>query len=370
MEKNKDPKDRPSALSAESLMPDSGISVGCILFTGSEELASVPGSFFEALRDELAQVENVTELSLEGIDRDYFRIENVRDPFDREYRSYPHITDSVIYYKIFIPYKVQDDLGFRCNTETFEVFNVFHYNHMVTYIPYVDGGGGSWGDGTSLALVREYLKAKLQNGDIRIAIVAPSPFHADFKAVPLGQVSQISDVTSVVGYRQYEFGYDQRTGNSLRPFMEMYGEALGLYYKLQKIDAQAHLHMTQIASCVENLLSDGISFWERFHSSKGVRANIDEIHRNVLLGKSRKKSVMDILEREEASVDARYIKDLNQHFRNLKISASDRDYSDALSIASVYEARNHSFVQNSAVLIAGLFGGLLGALLTTLLASS
>lgn len=345
-----------------------GVAVGCILFAADADIAKKPDEFFEELKAELSSVENITELRFSGIDAAYLRHEYVRDPFDKEVVFYPHVIDSSIYFKLFIPFKVQDDLGFRCEVETFEIYTIFHFRHAVTYVPYSGDGGGAWGPSTALALIREYLKAKLWEGIFKVSVVAPSPFHADFRAVPRQTNSQVEDVTTTDGYRIYEYGFDEKGGDYLHPFVQMYGESLGLYYHLEKMDNNAYNFQLEIAKCVDKLLTNQISILARFHTSKGIRAQIDEINRNVLAAKNEKKTILNTLEREEGGVDPRYLNDLEYHFRRIRRQAAESDYSDALSIAALYEARNHSFIQNTAVIIAGLFGGLLGALITSFLA--
>lgn len=343
---------------------DCGVSVGCILFAAETELAKVPQDFFAQLKQDLSSIENVTELKIEGTDNRYGTIDYVIDPFDRKVRTFPHTIDSVIYYKIFIPFKVQDELGFRCSKEHFEVFNVHHYNHAVTYIPYDGDGGGVWSSSNALALVREYLKGKLADGEINISTVAPSPFHADFRAVPSRADGPIEETLTERNFRTFFYSYNQSSNNHLKPFIDIYGDVLALYYQLEKAEDRSHTLRSSISDCVTKLLSDEISVWRRFHSSGGIKANIDQIHKNVLEAKAQDKVILKSLEREETGVEPRSFSDLEYFFRRIRRRVIEGDYSDALSIAGVYEARNWSFLQNSAVLFAGLFGGLLGALIT------
>jgi hypothetical protein len=99
----------------------SSISVGCVAFASSEELASDPSRFFSELKAALASVENITELRIENAADGQTGIQRIRDPFNREERFYAHPYNGLLYYRIFIPFKKQDELGFRCEDEAFEV---------------------------------------------------------------------------------------------------------------------------------------------------------------------------------------------------------------------------------------------------------
>lgn len=357
------------ASEAENTVNDlPSIAVGCIAFATEIDIAKDSRRFFSELEKALSSVENVTELRLENTKQDYNEIYEIKDPFDKVDRFYSHPYGGLIYYKIFIPFKVQDDIGFRCEDETFEVFNFHHNDFLVTYVLGCVAGGSCGGGSTSLALIREYLKAKLVDGPMKVAIVGPSPFHATFWALEGAGRPELKDVTVAAGSREYQFHYDPSVGY-LFHFMERYGDTLALYYFLQSIRNIILTLDREIDRTVENLLLENRSVGERLRFQQTVRSEIDKIHRKVIEGKSLKRLISVHLERATNDRHSYHTNDLPDHFAEvLKISQED-SYDNALSIATIQEGRNRSFYQNSAVLIAGLVGGLFGALLTSLISS-
>ena len=273
-----------------------------------------------------------------------------------------------VIFNLYIPYKVQDEFGFRCEQEHFSVIINHHYHFPVTYIPLPTRNDGESDASAAIVLVRKYLERKLAGRAIACHAVGPSPFHADFYCSQVSDYcEELVDITDSPGYKKYEFRTNLDDTYSLARFIEKYGQTISLFYSLHNARSFGLARAREAIESTNNLLEMEPRSLKNLCEKRHIRQRIDLIYLNSLreeINRSEMRSLL--LEAQEAEIDHEF-SDLESHFRELSRFSQSNDFKSTELIANSFEGRRKSIFENMSILIGGLFGGVLGSILTYVL---
>lgn len=344
------------------------LGVGCLWFARNLEQEDSAPDYFDQLRSSLLSIENLTDLELEGEDADFGTTIVVNNRFAKGTFGFPHVYGSTLRFKLFIPYRVQKEIGAECVQESFEILICHHYSFPVMYVAteciegYVDAT-------TPIVLIREYLKKKLTASPLQSGVIGPSPFHAQFFCVRGDSDLELSDITSRPGYKHYKFSSDASPAQSVAMFSDMYGETLSLFYDLYNDRSAGLDREIDVINSAHELLAPSPRLLKKLVAPWTHRRLIDTINRNTLEEEiSRTGMLAQLEEAREGDVDQSFSR-LQSHFTEIARFASRRPFESTRQIASSFESRRQSNLENASVLVGGLIGGLVGSLLTYLLAT-
>lgn len=335
------------------------LAVGCFGFSTDDTLAGRASAFYDDLSNALEKIENLTELKVDLGDTQFG--ETLLSPNGDSF--FPHCYNTTVYFKLYIPFKVQEALGFPCSTEKFEVFIVHHYHYPVTYIPAErEGGIPPYDLSGRIALVREYLKSKFKSEVLNFFCVGPSPFHATFEADPSDEELSLTDLEKAPGYRRYRYPYDPQQSNHLYPFILKYGDTLSLFYALTTTRSRILSDEMAIAGGITSIVSPPADFRSKFRRFWTRSDDVDSVHSLIMSAEQRREYIRAELEQAAGARANSDFRDLEYHFAELQKLSLPKAYEKELQVLATYERRGLATVQNSAVLIAGLLGGILGAI--------
>lgn len=342
------------------------LSVGCFAFAASAEYVADTSSYFAKLSAALERIENLTNLSVEGIDSGFGDLLVVHKSDEELF--VPHPYDAEICFNLYIPFKTQDALGFPCAVEHFEVHIIHHYHFPVAYVSTVSSHGIDCSDTAGkIALVREYFCSKFKDDEITFFYQGPSPFHATFRAIISDRGTEISDSELGVGYRQYECNYNPAEGDFLTYFSGKYGIVLSLFYALQTIRSDILSNERVISAGLARLIEPPDGMRQKLRSITERRSIIDDVQRAIFENERYRSYIRHELDNAEETLPNEHFLGLKYHFFELMKSAEKENYTSGRQIIQTAESRGLAIIQNSAVVISGLVGGLIGAFITSVL---
>lgn len=341
-----------------------GIGVGCLWF--AQPLSDDPPSekHFELVREKLLEIENLTDLSIEGIDGKYGSTVIFND--GEEY-VYPNIYWVKVEFNLFIPKKVQERLDADCGVENIR-FNIEnHYHSPVAYISSTKHDE-NFDPSSSVILVRRYLEEKFENSDIKFGSIGPSPFHATFWSTA-GKETSLNEITFDAGYRTYIFTFEGESKNPVGEFSSRYGDDLSLFYYLHNIRRKSLNLQSSIIDESQDLISDqgDQKFWRKILGYTSLGARYDAISRDIMHDSLYRNEMTSLLDDREEEDLIKSFSDIKIHFGELQRYSKNEPYSAAKSIISTAEMRRMNFLSNTSTLVSGLFGGIVGAILGSLL---
>lgn len=346
------------------------VGVGCIWFAAPLEIAHKHSTYFENLRDDLLSIENLTDLNLDGIDSQFGSMIYLGDDEADQIIGFPHIYNAILSFKLFIPTKIQEEIGIVCPTENFHIFINHNYHFPVTYILTSERDGESYAS-DSIVLVRKYLEQKFANKELLCGCIGPSPFHAEFFLKPsMNSPQRLTNITAAPGYRQYEFECEFDGDVAFIQFIERFGDTLSLFYDLQNDRSFGLDRELDVSNATDELLGLKVGFFQRLANVSKARLLVDRIHAGIWSEERNRQNISTQLDEARDSEISGEYSDLEYHFKELRRFSQDRIFDSTSRIASTFEARRQALFGNASILVGGLFGGILGALLTYLLSIS
>ena len=344
------------------------LAVGAIWFACRTEDCEDSEAYFSQLQESLGEIESLTNLEISGADGAFGTTITVKHPREdpKEPLVLSHVYDVRLSFDLYIPFKVQDEIGAKCPAENFHVTIINHYYFPITYV--VTSGAAGFDDfsaTSAIVLIRKYLEQKLKSGPITCSCIGPSPFHASFRGIPEKEEPRLYDNSVEPGYRRYEFYFEGSPDNFLRAFAHRYGGALSLYYALQNMRSTAIEKSREIQADVDTLLTIiGKGFWGSLFSASQRRSLIDRISENILRDERCRTAIQHNLEEFEHDDLGGSFADLKPQFAELERFANGGNYESERQITDIAEARNRSVAESAAILVAGLMGGILGSVIT------
>jgi hypothetical protein len=141
-----------------------------------------PKDWIEQVKNAFEAIPSVHKFKTIGIsDLDFLWTGDGYVETEGEESSLPR--SGVITFEVNIPARLQK-FTYLANDEieNFRVTVVFDYVHPVTYIECLDAPGNVEHPSSALVIVREFLREELGKRDssVRLLVLGPSPFHADF----------------------------------------------------------------------------------------------------------------------------------------------------------------------------------------------
>lgn len=210
--------------------PIIAIGIGCLWLAQKTGAEKELDRHYDQVREVLSSIENLTNLSVTGDNSEFGGIIRVYDEI--EY-LYPNTYWTRICFDLHIPNKVQERLDAVCGSESISIRIENHYHFPVAYV-YNERCVDLFEGSTAVILVRRYLEEKLRDSTLAFGCTGPSPFHANFLAVP-GEEMCLAAAPSAVGYREYLFTFMGDKSDALDEFCSRYGDEFSLFYYLHNI---------------------------------------------------------------------------------------------------------------------------------------
>ncbi|WP_353084107.1 hypothetical protein [Stenotrophomonas sp.] len=337
-----------------------------------------PSDYREAVESALSSMPSVTGISV--VVDDFSGSSVVTEapiPMQDGY-GLPYPSDTSISFSVYIPHRVQEELGrtinhqSRMSCENFRVEIIDGYEGPVAFVECV-GGGRENDPAMSVFLVREYLRKHLADhkGAAVFDYMGPSPFHGHFHLDHgVGAVDAEFKLTvkSSKGYGSYIF----EVGGSSVGYVELsrlysvISSELALYYWL----IRRRTSLLEVSSKYESAWalartsvdSAGISsLWGTAARHRSIRALISDgyaLQAELAVGLSEMKHAVN--EEYGSGVQSYFERNLRKVVEQFPQVSVD----PILRWAEHVESASYKKLEIIAVLVASIVGGLVGAAIT------
>ncbi|WP_156878303.1 hypothetical protein [Sphingopyxis sp. QXT-31] len=338
------------------------LGVGSIFFAPKNGEIIDKKDYFESIKKELLKIENISKLKFSRTDGQFgCYIEYQHD----EDIHVPHIYDAEISFNLFVSREKQKELGFWCGDENISFILSNHYYHPVCYV-FSQERKNEFDASTSVAMVRQYLREKLEDSDILLCCVGPSPFHAEFIFFETEEPkNELQDVSEGFGYKAY-ISETKSLDEAILYFSEKYGSTFSLFYHLHNLRSKCLNLQAAIVNDTQEKIEE-ISSGSKFSKTKNIVSSesfVDHINMSSLRDIMARSEMISLIDENFNESQNKDINDeLEFHFRDLVRFSKDASHMAAMDIVRNIETRRQSFFQNFSVLVAGLMGGILGAIL-------
>lgn len=363
--------------------------VGCFHFAYERQppFTLEIGDYADELKEALESITAVTNLEIylpqTQLNPTNWQCTEIPGRFDDGYPHFPSIAVGRIQFELHIPARVQDELAEGSasaiiGTERFGVYVDYRYEGPVAFVVLLDPAEGEPRPSTAVEVVRNFLKRELRQDKtfIRVCVLGPSPFHADFclsltLPASAGTGTYRVEHTSRMGYDLVEFSSDHvefgRAIEALDGLFFVLGNELGFFYWVHAMEARAMDLFAAIQEQVDALTSlpQRPGLWSRMGS------------------KARRSSLLQHLFASLISFDVRRTFEINERGELYRITYRekganflrhfvDRAIADAVayptkeitSLVGFLERRRSKAVELAVVLFAGVIGGFAGAMIT------
>ncbi|MDT9722801.1 hypothetical protein QVE09_28300 [Paenibacillus sp. ClWae2A] len=347
--------------------------VGCFHFGLKAGTNTTMGEYFNELQKMLESISNISEIDIEFYEEDYDLSEDVFiSPNNRGISNggtlEPYIEDLKISFDIFIPKRIQEDLGHSHSffkTERFRVLINYTYYFPVSIIQLLEPLNNDVLPSSAVILVREFLRKEFSKvkSFIDFQVLGPSPFHADFfieKGEQIQRPFSIS-IAQAKGYDQVVISYNDHI-NAAEALEEILFETLsefGFFYQLNHSNSVTHRKWMVIESNLDTLVEikkNRKHFKNFFETNKIINElfiNISYFEKDQIIYKSyiqkSKRSITHFIFYIDREIDERINYPTKQVTEFIKL----------------YENQKLNVYVMSATVIAAVSGGLIGALITT-----
>ncbi|MEF3351802.1 hypothetical protein PV403_01305 [Paenibacillus sp. GYB006] len=347
--------------------------VGCFHFGLKTGTNTTMGKYFNELQKMLESISSISEIDIEFYEEDYDLTEDIFiSPNNRGISNggalEPYIEDLKISFDIFIPKRIQEDLGETQSlfkTERFRVLINYTYYFPVAIIQLLDPLDNDVFPSSAVILVREFLRKELSKTKsfIDFQVLGPSPFHADFFIEKDDQIERPFSISIVEakGYDQVVISYNKYI-NAAKALEEILLETLsefGFFYELKHSDSVTHRKWSMIERNLDTLVEikkDRKQFKNFFKTNKIINElfiNISYFEKDQIIYKSyiqkSKRNITHFILYIDREIDERI------NFPTKQVT----------ELIKLYENQKLNVYVMSATVIAAVSGGLLGALITT-----
>ncbi|MFJ4822184.1 hypothetical protein ACIP5L_02800 [Streptomyces bacillaris] len=293
----------------------------------------------------------------------------------------------ILSFRVTIPERVQNELCLSLwpaikGVEDFIVETWFESMSCVTFVTCVGGDSELSDPSNAVMSVREFILrelGKLEESDVTLQVLGPSPFHTDFYLSPGKGASDYGEGLSVTlqksrGYSRCDFFYDSTLEVDPKrmlfvTFSLLARELSGYYYLVGCRNSRlGHLNDlgAEIQEQVVSLEPSGLIKYVR--STVSMRHPLNALRLSLLKAKL---SFVQTARGEKQVIDLTYSGREAQVFRSQLESEHSERYSDEIenleSILKMLEDRNSQDGQRIASFFVALVGVMVGSLLTATL---
>lgn len=240
--------------------------------------------FLNSVRSELERIDNISNIEINAGWEKAYGTYLIIDKQDKKIAA-PVIYGASIEFDIFLPFRVQEEVHEKADVERFKVVITFGYYTPIAYIYYEIGDSEARADPSSaVVILRKFLEKRLDASRISFGCIGPSPFHANFYAVPSDEVSEtiVSDVSKKgQGYASLVVHYPASQEFKLPGSMSSFTEALSTFYQLSNLRADLLASQRKAVLNATYLMErNPVGRIADLRSTFQVRSEIDDLRRN------------------------------------------------------------------------------------------